>query len=250
MRVLYSFPHRIGGRADLLHGLAPGRGARRRRRRRHGPCRRRSHSALPEACPRRPDARARQRPHPVPRCSASCARSCCTTASSRAACRGSPAGSTSSTRGRSARSRRSKVARQLGIPTVLERPNAHTRFAYEVVRDECERLGVAAAGRPRARLQRGGARARGGRVRARRPAAVPVGLRGADVRGPGRRAESGSSATSTATTRRRFHPGRALREPRRRPDRALRRRRRRPQGPALRARRLAAVAGLARRARS
>jgi glycosyltransferase involved in cell wall biosynthesis len=26
---------------------------------------------------------------------------------------------------------------------VLERPNAHTRFAYEVVRDECERLGVA-----------------------------------------------------------------------------------------------------------
>lgn len=35
-----------------------------------------------------------------------------------------------------------KVARQLGIPAVLERPNAHTRFAYEVVRRECERLGV------------------------------------------------------------------------------------------------------------
>lgn len=35
-----------------------------------------------------------------------------------------------------------KVARRLGIPTVLERPNAHTRFAYEVVRDESERLGV------------------------------------------------------------------------------------------------------------
>jgi glycosyltransferase involved in cell wall biosynthesis len=35
-----------------------------------------------------------------------------------------------------------KVARELGIPTVLERPNAHTRFAYEVVRDESERLGV------------------------------------------------------------------------------------------------------------
>ena len=35
-----------------------------------------------------------------------------------------------------------KVARRLGIPTVLERPNAHTRFAYEVVREECERLGV------------------------------------------------------------------------------------------------------------
>jgi glycosyltransferase involved in cell wall biosynthesis len=36
-----------------------------------------------------------------------------------------------------------KVARRLGIPTVLERPNAHTRFAYQAVRDECERLGVA-----------------------------------------------------------------------------------------------------------
>jgi glycosyltransferase involved in cell wall biosynthesis len=34
------------------------------------------------------------------------------------------------------------VARELGITTVLERPNAHTRFAYEVVRDECARLGV------------------------------------------------------------------------------------------------------------
>src|SRR5207302_7281718 len=36
-----------------------------------------------------------------------------------------------------------KTAARLGIPTVLERPNAHTRFAYEVVRGECERLGVA-----------------------------------------------------------------------------------------------------------
>jgi glycosyltransferase involved in cell wall biosynthesis len=36
-----------------------------------------------------------------------------------------------------------RTARRLGIPTVLERPNAHTRFAYEVVRAECERLGVA-----------------------------------------------------------------------------------------------------------
>jgi glycosyltransferase involved in cell wall biosynthesis len=35
-----------------------------------------------------------------------------------------------------------RVARRLGIPTLLERPNAHTRFAYGVVRDECERLGV------------------------------------------------------------------------------------------------------------
>jgi glycosyltransferase involved in cell wall biosynthesis len=36
-----------------------------------------------------------------------------------------------------------RTAARLGIPTVLERPNAHTRFAYEVVRDECMRLGVA-----------------------------------------------------------------------------------------------------------
>jgi glycosyltransferase involved in cell wall biosynthesis len=36
-----------------------------------------------------------------------------------------------------------RVARRLGIPSVLERPNAHTRFAYEAVRAECERLGVA-----------------------------------------------------------------------------------------------------------
>ncbi len=35
-----------------------------------------------------------------------------------------------------------KMAARLGIPTVLERPNAHTRFAYEVVRAECERIGV------------------------------------------------------------------------------------------------------------
>jgi glycosyltransferase involved in cell wall biosynthesis len=35
-----------------------------------------------------------------------------------------------------------RAARRLGIPTVLERPNAHTRFAYEAVAQECDRLGV------------------------------------------------------------------------------------------------------------
>jgi glycosyltransferase involved in cell wall biosynthesis len=34
------------------------------------------------------------------------------------------------------------LARKLGIPVVLERPNAHTRFAYEAVQRECERLGL------------------------------------------------------------------------------------------------------------
>jgi glycosyltransferase involved in cell wall biosynthesis len=35
-----------------------------------------------------------------------------------------------------------ETAARLGIPTVLERPNAHTRFAYETVQAECERLGI------------------------------------------------------------------------------------------------------------
>jgi len=35
-----------------------------------------------------------------------------------------------------------RIAAVLGIPTVLERPNAHTRFAIEVVKQECQRLGL------------------------------------------------------------------------------------------------------------
>ncbi len=35
-----------------------------------------------------------------------------------------------------------KTAARLGIPTVMERANAHTRFAYEVVQRECARIGV------------------------------------------------------------------------------------------------------------
>ena len=35
-----------------------------------------------------------------------------------------------------------RAAKQLGIRTFLERPNAHTRFAYERVQTECRRLGV------------------------------------------------------------------------------------------------------------
>lgn len=35
-----------------------------------------------------------------------------------------------------------KAAARLGIPTVLERPNAHTGFAMDVVQEECDRLGV------------------------------------------------------------------------------------------------------------
>lgn len=36
-----------------------------------------------------------------------------------------------------------KAAEKFRIPTVLERPNAHTRFAMEIVQKECDRLGVA-----------------------------------------------------------------------------------------------------------
>jgi glycosyltransferase involved in cell wall biosynthesis len=35
-----------------------------------------------------------------------------------------------------------QAAKRLGIATVLERPNAHTLFAYKSVQDECRRLGV------------------------------------------------------------------------------------------------------------
>jgi len=35
-----------------------------------------------------------------------------------------------------------RVASGLGIPTVLERPNAHTRYYYELVRQECERFDI------------------------------------------------------------------------------------------------------------
>jgi glycosyltransferase involved in cell wall biosynthesis len=35
-----------------------------------------------------------------------------------------------------------QMAKRLGIPAVLERPNAHTRFAYEVVQKECDLLGI------------------------------------------------------------------------------------------------------------
>ncbi len=35
-----------------------------------------------------------------------------------------------------------RAAKRLGIPTVLERPNAHTQFAYAVVSEECRRLGL------------------------------------------------------------------------------------------------------------
>jgi glycosyltransferase involved in cell wall biosynthesis len=35
-----------------------------------------------------------------------------------------------------------RTANRLGIPVVLERPNANTRFAYETVQKECARLGI------------------------------------------------------------------------------------------------------------
>ncbi len=49
-----------------------------------------------------------------------------------------------------------RVAQRLGIPTVLERPNAHTRFAYNVVQAEATRIGV--------RLSKGSEHAYNGKV--------------------------------------------------------------------------------------
>lgn len=44
-----------------------------------------------------------------------------------------------------------RVAKKLEIPTVLERCNAHTRFAFEVVGKECDKLGIELpAGHPHA----------------------------------------------------------------------------------------------------
>lgn len=37
-----------------------------------------------------------------------------------------------------------KTAKRLGIATVLERPNAHTQYAYDVTQRECDRLGITA----------------------------------------------------------------------------------------------------------
>jgi glycosyltransferase involved in cell wall biosynthesis len=35
-----------------------------------------------------------------------------------------------------------RAARKRGIVSVMERPNAHTRYAYQIVQDECRKLGV------------------------------------------------------------------------------------------------------------
>jgi glycosyltransferase involved in cell wall biosynthesis len=35
-----------------------------------------------------------------------------------------------------------KIAKALGIPVALERCNAHTRYAYQIVQEECKRIGV------------------------------------------------------------------------------------------------------------
>lgn len=35
-----------------------------------------------------------------------------------------------------------RMAKKLGIPVLMERPNAHTAFAYRIVDEECERVGI------------------------------------------------------------------------------------------------------------
>ena len=76
-----------------------------------------------------------------------------------------------------------KTASRLGIPTVLERCNAHTGFAMEVVQKECDRLGVVAAAGSRARLQRGETAQRGGGIQAGHAPLVSFGVCGENLPG-------------------------------------------------------------------
>jgi len=66
----------------------------------------------------------------------------CTTESSHGDLKNQLAASTSFMCGHFGACETLKTAIRLGIPTVLERPNAHTRFAYEIVQKECESIGV------------------------------------------------------------------------------------------------------------
>ena len=67
--------------------------------------------------------------------------------------------------------------RRRPVPVLREVPNTHTAHAYEVVGREVARLGLEPERGHSHTLRRGGAAARGARVRARRLPARPVGVR-------------------------------------------------------------------------
>ena len=199
-RVLQSFPHKIGAGPDLHDGLAPGDRRRRGRRGPAGDARRRA-GRCPKASACAPRWRAAA-------CGSRIRRSGAMRAfklHDRLVARGAAA---------ARRPDRHRPRLAAGRPgDAAGRPPArHPDGARAAERAHALRLRggprrVRAARRPaarrsRARLQRGDPRARGGGVRARRPAAVPVRVRRADVPGPGLTRRSSSSGTSTATTRR------------------------------------------------
>ena len=142
VRVLYSFPHRIGSRPHLLHGVGPGPGARR--------CRCRGHrdagvgrGAAAEGVRVAPTlARGQLRvPYRAARRAPRARR--CTTGSWRAASASWPARSTSSTPGRSVRSRRSRSPASSASPPCSSARTPTPGSPMRSWRDECARLGVA-----------------------------------------------------------------------------------------------------------
>ena len=142
VRVLYSFPHTLGRRPDLLHCLATGEGSRRLRARMSWCFRELSSDQLPPECKsssnscQRQDARSLQASRQHARLRAArldCVAEDRETGGQIDMIHTWPLGARETL----------KTAARLGIPTVLERPNANTRFAMDVVQEECERLGVA-----------------------------------------------------------------------------------------------------------
>ena len=242
VRVLQSFPSPHRRLADLHHGLAPGgrRGRGRRRRARHdrvgpppapgwrdGPPdagRRLAAGAVPRGRPRSRARRARPHRGAQPPAARLVDRRRARVAAGRAG----------DAEGRA-------PARHPDRPRACQRPHPlRLRGRPRRVRAPRRR----AARGPRARLRRRGPAPRGGRVRARRPAAVPVGLRRAHV--PGRGLRPVPARPPPVRLRPRVvQPGAGRPRPAEAAHRAVRRRRGRAQGHPLRARGLAALAGLA-----
>ena len=240
IRVLQSFPHKIGAARICTTAwhqaagvAAAGADAARDARRGAPPAAR--------GRPRPADARARQGCGSRTSRSAACARSRCTTGSSRARCRGWPDRIDIVHTWPMGARETLRTARRLGIPTVLERPNAHTRFAYEVVRDECERLGVALPADHEHAYNADILRLEEEEYALADRLLCPSDFVRPDVPRPGFEPR----AARAPPVRLRRHALPSAPRPRRgeRPHRAVRRRRRRPQGRALRARGVAEVAG-------
>ena len=94
-----------------------------------------------------------------------------------------------------------RTAASLGIPTVLERPNAHTRFAYEVVQKECEKLGIVLPPGHEHAYKADVFRRRGRGIRCRVSSPLSLRFRCPDFSGSGLSAGNGWRAINMDTTR-------------------------------------------------